>query len=106
MNEPCPVCPATHDAQDVFTCPLSRVVAGKTVRIKRLSATPEVNGRLRELGLREEQTIKLLSRQCNLVCVVCNARLGISSDLAEIIYVEPVPAGVDPSSPCPKKANL
>lgn len=103
MKEPIAHCPAACGVQDPFTCPLSRVVAGKTVRIKRLSASPEVNGRLRELGLCEEQTIKLLSRQSNLVCLVCNARLGISSELAEIILVEPLAA---PKTACPEKVSL
>jgi len=78
-------------------CPLSRVVAGTAVRIKQLSASPEVTHRLRELGLFEEREIKLLSRRCTLVCLVCNARLGISSALAETIWVEPLPA--QPHSP-------
>ena len=77
-------------------CPLSRVVAGTAVRIKRLDAPPEVTSRLRELGFCEEQQIKLLSRHPNLICLVCNARLGISSQLADNILVETVPARSGP----------
>ncbi len=73
-----------------FVCPLSRVIAGTAVRIKRISAKPDVVHRLRELGLGEEQQVKLLSRQPNLICLVCNARLAISSELAETIFVEPL----------------
>jgi len=73
-------------------CPLSRVVAGTAVRIKRLDASPEITNRLREIGFCEEQQIKLLSRHTNLICLVCNARLGISAQLADNIFVEPVPA--------------
>ena len=47
--------------------------------------------RLREMGFCEEQKIKLLSRHTDLICQVCNARLGISSRLAEKILVEPLP---------------
>ena len=65
-------------------------MAGTAVRIKRLEASPEVSGRLREMGFGEEQQIKLLSRQCNLICLVCNARLGISAELADSILVEPL----------------
>jgi Fe2+ transport system protein FeoA len=61
------------------------------VRIKQLSAPPEVTHRLREMGFCEEQKIKLLSRQSNFICQVCNARLGISARLAEGILVEPLP---------------
>jgi Fe2+ transport system protein FeoA len=60
------------------------------VRIKRLSTTPEVTHRLREMGFCEEQKIRLLSRQTDLICQVCNARLGISGRLAEKILVEPL----------------
>jgi len=74
------------------TCALSRVRAGMLVRIKRLSAPPAVTQRLREIGLGEEQVIRLLVRQSNLICLVCNARLALSSQLAQMIVVEPLPA--------------
>lgn len=85
-------CPIEKGCNDPFVCPLSRVVAGTAVRIKQLSAPPEVSHRLREMGFCEEQRIKLLSRHPNLICLVCNARLGISEQLAENILVEPLPA--------------
>ena len=69
-------------------CPLSEVQAGTSVRIKQLSASPEMTKRLRELGFCEEQRVKLLSRNSNLICQVCNARLGLSSQLAGLIWVE------------------
>jgi Fe2+ transport system protein FeoA len=74
-----------------FLCPLSRVNTGVAVRIKQLSTPPELTHRLREMGFCEEQKIKLLSRHTNIICQVCNARLGISSRLAEKILVEPLP---------------
>jgi Fe2+ transport system protein FeoA len=73
-----------------FLCPLSHVNTGVAVRIKQLSAPPELTHRLREMGFCEEQKIKLLSRQSNLICQVCNARLGISKRLADKILVEPL----------------
>ena len=84
-------CPSENCSNDPFLCPLSRVVAGTAVRIKRLSAPPEITHRLRELGLGEEQQIKLLSCQPDLICLVCNARLGISAQLADSILVQPLP---------------
>ncbi|PYJ04576.1 MAG: hypothetical protein DME25_09770, partial [Verrucomicrobia bacterium] len=54
-------------------CPLSRVQAGTVVCIKQLSTAPDVTDRLRELGFREEQQIKLLARDSNFICLVCNA---------------------------------
>jgi Fe2+ transport system protein FeoA len=74
------------------SCPLSRVKAGMAVRIKALSAPPEVTRRLREIGLGEQQVIRLLIRQSNLICLVCNARLALSSQLAQMIIVEPLAA--------------
>ena len=71
-------------------CPLSSVQAGSTVCIKQLATSPEIMDRLREMGFCEEQKIKLVSHQSSLICQVCNARLGISKKLADIIMVEPV----------------
>ena len=44
------------------------------------------------MGFCEEQRIRLLSQQSNVICQVCNARLGISAELAEAIWVEPLRA--------------
>jgi Fe2+ transport system protein FeoA len=73
-------------------CPLSHIEAGTVVCIKKLSGSHDVTHRLRELGLGEEQKIKLLARQSSLICQVCNARLGISKKLADSILVEAVAA--------------
>lgn len=73
-------------------CPLSSVAAGASVRIKQLSTSPELTHRLREMGFCEEQQIRLVSRHANLICQVCHARLGISSQIADHIWVEPIPA--------------
>jgi len=75
-------------------CPLNRVQTGVAVRIKQLCAAPAVQNRLREIGLGEEQIIKLVTNQNNFICQVCNARLAISSQLAQLILVEPVLARV------------
>jgi ferrous iron transport protein A len=71
-------------------CPLTRVKAGVAVRIKQLCAAPELQNRLRELGLCEDQIIRLLTSQSNFICQVCNARLAISQQLAQLIMVEPL----------------
>lgn len=75
-------------------CPLSRVQAGVAVRIKQLCAAPEVQNRLREIGLCEDQIVRLITSQNNFICQVCNARLAISEQLAKLILVEPVLARV------------
>jgi Fe2+ transport system protein FeoA len=70
--------------------PLSTVGPGVSVCIKQLAASPELSTRLREMGFCEEQRVKLLSRNANLICQVCNARLGISTQLARLIWVEQI----------------
>ena len=76
-------------------CPLNRVQAGVAVRIRQLCAVPAVQNRLREIGLCEDQVIRLVTSQNNFICQVCNARLAISEQLAKLILVEPV---VQPAS--------
>ena len=71
-------------------CPLSKVREGTAVRIKQLPAAAEVTQRLREIGFYEESIIKLLTSQANFICLVCNARLAISEQLAQAILVEPL----------------
>jgi ferrous iron transport protein A len=85
---------AAFSCPNPAVCPLNQIRAGMKVRIKRLSASPEISHRLRELGFCEDQQIRLLSQQHNVICQVCNVRLGISSQLAESILVEPVSAAV------------
>jgi len=91
MNGPKPSHCAPEGCQQPLVCPLSRVPVGAAVRIKQLSAPPEVTHRLREIGFCEEQRIRLLSRHSTVICQVCNARLGISAQLAESILVEALP---------------
>ena len=71
-------------------CPLTRVRTGVAVRIRKLCATPEMQGRLREIGLGEDQVVRLLTSHTNLICQVCNTRLAISEQLAQLILVEPL----------------
>ena len=73
-------------------CALDSVLPGVSVRIKQLNGSTEVTARLREMGFCEEQRIKLLMNHTNIICQVCNARLGISSQLAKTIMVEQIPA--------------
>ena len=75
-------------------CPLSHIKAGAVVCIRQLTTAPEVTVRLRELGFCEDQKIRLVARQSNYICQVCNARLAISGKLADSIMVEAVPAAL------------
>jgi ferrous iron transport protein A len=95
-NETTSGCPINCPKPEL--CPLSHLRAGVTARVKRLGASPELNTRLREMGLFEDQRVKLLSRPSNIICQVCNARLAISDELAEDILVEPL---APPPPPAP-----
>ena len=76
-------------------CPLSAVKAGTTVCIRELLAAPDVRDRLREIGFAEDQQIRLLTSEANIICQVCNARVALSQELAEAILVEPLTASSD-----------
>ena len=71
-------------------CPLSQVQAGTVVCVKQLVLAPEMSDRLREMGLGEEQRVKLVSSQSSFICQVCNSRVALSEELAKAILVEPV----------------
>ena len=83
-------CAAHEVCQHPSICPLNQIRVGVSVRIKQLSASPDVNHRLREMGFCEEQAIRLIRSESNIICQVCNSRLGISPQLAETILVEPL----------------
>ena len=80
-------------------CALDSVLPGASVRIKQLNGSTEITARLREMGFCEEQRIKLLMNHTNIICQVCNARLGISSQLAKTIMVEQIPAASSKPKP-------
>ena len=90
MNDGAASLAADSSCLQPFVCPLNLVRAGTSVRIKQLSAPPEVKHRLREMGFCEEQKIRLISQHTHVICQVCHARLGISRQLAEKIMVEPL----------------
>ncbi len=89
IPEPC--CQTPDDCPHGEICSLSKAAVGSSVRVKQLTASPETTRRLRELGFTEDQTIRLVSRQANVICQVCNARLGLSMALADTILVQAVP---------------
>ncbi len=49
-----------------------------------------MQNRLRELGLFEDQIVKLVAGRDNFICQVCNSRFAISEQIARMILVEPV----------------
>lgn len=94
VNDSLPTCAAESCGQPEL-CPLNEVAAGTAVRIKQLSASPEVSHRLREMGFGEEQQVRVVSQEASVICQVCHARLGLSQQLAGVILVEPLPPARD-----------
>ena len=79
-------------------CPLTCVRTGVAVRIRKLCAVPAMQERLREIGLCEDQIIRLVTNRTNFICQVCNSRLALSQQLAQLIWVEPVLSPVTAAS--------
>ena len=79
----------SHGPSERPWLPLAKARAGCVVIVRQLTATHDVNQRLRELGFVEQQRIKVITLQNTVLCQVCNARLGLSAKLAETILVEP-----------------
>ncbi len=90
-ESPGPVVQSLEDCYTPLICPLNAVQPGAMVRIKKLPQSHELAGRLRELGFCEEQRIRMLARHSQVICQVCNSRLGISDRLAATILVETLP---------------
>lgn len=90
MNDAPNSAPCDDSCPSSELCPLNSVPAGTYVRIKQLSATADINDRLREMGFCEEREIRLISQSSNLLCQVCNARLGLNPKIAQAIMVETV----------------
>ncbi len=85
-----PKCGVAPGCPQPELCPLNQIQAGATARIKHLAAAPEVTHRLREMGFCEEQEVRLVSSHTSVICQICDARLGISAQLAETILVQPL----------------
>ena len=69
--------------------PLSCIPVGSSVRVRQLLAEGPLTQRLREMGLCENQTLRLIDNQSTMICLVGNMRLAISAQLAALILVEP-----------------
>jgi Fe2+ transport system protein FeoA len=80
----CEIC----EAQSL--CSLTKIQAGTTVRIRRLSVSDELCQRLREIGFFEQQVLQCLAQRGGVICQIDNCRMGIGAKLAEGILVETV----------------
>jgi ferrous iron transport protein A len=70
---------------------LAQTPAGKTVRVSHLSSHPENCQRLRELGFCENALIRCVTNgTAQLICEVCNTRVGLNHNVAQSIFVMPI----------------
>lgn len=97
MTQPSePDLPLPSLCREPHVCSLAQASAGACLTVRELKAPAEVAIRLRELGFCEQQRVRLLSKHTNVICQVCNVRLGISKDLASLIVVESTPTNGKP----------
>jgi Fe2+ transport system protein FeoA len=69
---------------------LFEVPIGTKVRIRSLTAHPDVSRRLRELGLCEHALVScVIKGHGNIICAVQNTRIGLDRRLAGTILVSP-----------------
>ncbi len=61
---------------------------GRQMCIRQMNPHPEVSLRLRELGFRENETVRCLHRgNGNMICQIRNVRIGLDNNLARCIIV-------------------
>lgn len=68
---------------------LSTVRPGASVRVKKLEGRPELCHRLREMGFSENSVVRCLQSGPACICQIQHCRIGISTQLACQIFVEP-----------------
>lgn len=68
---------------------LADVPIGCSVRIRELwSGQPTVSARLRELGFCENAIVRCVNKGSgNIICEVCNTRVGLNISIASNIFV-------------------
>lgn len=69
---------------------LSEIPVGRLFRIRELLSEPDVCHRLREMGFCENAIVRLVvNGEGNLICEVCNTRIGLNQSIAQEIIVSP-----------------
>jgi ferrous iron transport protein A len=73
----------SHNSISLLDVPI-----GARVRIMHLSSHPKVCTRLRELGFCENAVVRCLTKGYgNIICEICNTRIGLNAGLARGILV-------------------
>lgn len=70
---------------------LAEIPSGTSVTISRLESHPETCLRLRELGFCENATVRCVTNgSSQLICEVCNTKVGLNFTTANSIIVTPL----------------
>ncbi len=70
---------------------LNEAPIGRQVRICHLQSRPHICNRLREMGLFENAIVRcIMMGHSNIICEICNTRIGLTKDLANEIVVSPI----------------
>lgn len=70
--------------------PMTVALAGQEVRIHSVRTDEQQAQRLRELGILEGRTIRVIANHDPLICQIGECRFGVCRRLARSILVEPV----------------
>jgi Fe2+ transport system protein FeoA len=68
--------------------PMTAAQAGQEVRVRSVRTDEQQAQRLRELGILEGRTIRVITNQDPLICQVGECRFGVCRRLARFIFVE------------------
>ncbi len=71
---------------------LRQLGRGVTARVARLAASEGECQRLREMGFCEQAIVRVLTPGAAVVCQICGARVCLSRQLADAIWVAPAAA--------------
>lgn len=69
---------------------LTAVRPGSNVRVLKLDAEESLCHRLREMGFTENSVVRCVQSGASCICQIQHSRVGLSSQLASRIYVEPL----------------
>lgn len=69
---------------------LADVPIGRHARIHNLRSTPDVCKRLREMGFCENALVRCVTKGDNIICEVCNSRIGLNKEIAGSILVSTI----------------
>jgi ferrous iron transport protein A len=77
---------------EIIMFTLAEIPAGTSATISRLETHPETCLRLRELGFCENAVIRRITDgSSQLICEVCNTKVGLNYSTANSIIVTPLP---------------